>query len=122
MSIIEEGGNNQSVRMAFLAVIGSHTVNGVAALHSDLVKSQLFPDFVEFYGAKKFTNVTNGVTPRRWLNQANPALGKLITTTLKSDGWLKNLNLLAEIKPYATDDAFQQKWMAIKRNNKVWFK
>ena len=111
MSIIEEGPA-QSVRMAFLAVIGSHCVNGVAALHSELVKTQLFNDFVEFFGGEKFTNVTNGVTPRRWLNQANPELAELITKTLSSNAWVKDLSHLAKIKKFADDEAFQQRWMA----------
>ncbi|KAI8805271.1 glycosyl transferase [Cladochytrium replicatum] len=117
MSIIEEG-HPQYVRMAFLAVVGSHTVNGVAALHSELVKSMIFKDFVEFYGAAKFTNVTNGITPRRWLHQANPDLSKLITDTLGGTTWVKHLNELAKLKAYADDASFQQKWMAIKHKNK----
>ncbi len=117
MSIIEEGAA-QHVRMAFLAVVGSHCVNGVAELHSNLVKTQLFQDFVEFYGASKFTNVTNGVTPRRWLNQANPDLGALITTALGSNAWLKDLSLLSKVKMHAKDAEFQRKWMEIKLQNK----
>ncbi|KAL2916158.1 Non-essential glycogen phosphorylase [Polyrhizophydium stewartii] len=88
MSIIEEG-HPQYVRMAFLAVVGSHCVNGVAALHSELVKTQLFQDFVELFGAQKFTNVTNGVTPRRWLHQANPLLSTLISEKLGGNSWLR---------------------------------
>ncbi|KAI8925852.1 glycosyl transferase [Entophlyctis helioformis] len=118
MSIIEEG-HPQHVRMAFLAVVGSHCVNGVAALHSDLVKSQLFPDFVEFFGAAKFTNVTNGVTPRRWLHQANPLLSDLITEKLGGDRWLRELDSLSELKAFADDREFQKRWMAIKRTNKA---
>jgi glucan phosphorylase len=119
MSIIEEGSSHQQVRMAYLAVVGCHCVNGVAALHSALVQSQLFPDFVDFFGAGKFMNVTNGVTPRRWLNQANPSLGKLITKTLVSEEWLKDLSLIAKVKAFAKDETFQKEWMAIKRQNKV---
>ena len=118
MSIIEEGAQ-QSVRMAFLAVAGSHCVNGVAALHSELVKTQLFPDFVEFYGHEKFTNVTNGVTSRRWLNQANPELAALITETIGSEDWLKDLTKIKPILLKAKDPEFQAKWMAIKRRNKA---
>ncbi|KAI8841712.1 hypothetical protein BC829DRAFT_446690 [Chytridium lagenaria] len=118
MSIIEEG-HPQHVRMAFLACVGSHTVNGVAALHSALVKSEIFPDFVDFFGAERFTNVTNGITPRRWLNQANPGLGELITDKLGSEDWVKHLDLIADIKKYAEDKHFQVQWMNIKRLNKV---
>lgn len=118
MSIIEEAGSSQYVRMAYLAVVGTHHVNGVAALHSELVKTQLFPDFVEFFGPEKFTNVTNGVTPRRWLNQANPKLGDLITKTLGSNLWLKKLTELGKLKAKADDPEFQKTWMSIKRWNK----
>ncbi|KAI9342749.1 glycosyl transferase [Zopfochytrium polystomum] len=118
MSIIEEGFP-QYVKMAYLGVVGSHTVNGVAALHSNLIKTALFQDFVEYFGDSRFTNVTNGVTPRRWLHQANPELAELITETLGSDKWLKDLSLLANIKPFAEDAAFRSKWMAIKYHNKA---
>jgi starch phosphorylase len=117
MSIIEEG-SPQCVRMAYLAVVGSHTVNGVAELHSDLVKNKLLHEFAEFFGSHRFTNVTNGVTPRRWLHQSNPQLSELITETLGSQQWLKDLSLLAGLKKFATAPAFQEKWMAIKRANK----
>lgn len=119
MSIIEEGNGYQSVRMAYLAVVGSHSVNGVAALHSELVKSQLFPDFVEYFGNERFLNVTNGVTPRRWLNQANPELASLITKTLGTENWLKDLSLLQKIKVNAKNEEFQKKWMDIKLKNKL---
>ncbi|GAA6010057.1 hypothetical protein JCM11491_005847 [Sporobolomyces phaffii] len=117
MSLIEEG-YPQMVRMANLAVIGSHKVNGVAALHSDLVKSDLFPDFVDFFGSSKFTNVTNGVTPRRWLLQANPSLARLITDALKSEDWLTDLTKLEGLSKFANDKAFCQKWFAVKQENK----
>ncbi|KAJ3057511.1 Non-essential glycogen phosphorylase [Rhizophlyctis rosea] len=118
MSIIQEG-NPQYVRMAHLAAIGSHKVNGVAELHSELVRTTIFSDFVEFYGAEKFTNVTNGVTPRRWLHQANPWLSDLITQKLGGTQWLKDLSQLSKIKAYATDAAFQKAWMETKHKNKV---
>ncbi|KAI9344247.1 carbohydrate phosphorylase-domain-containing protein [Obelidium mucronatum] len=118
MSIVEEG-QPQFIRMAFLAVVGSHTVNGVAALHSELVKSMLFQDFVEYFGEARFTNVTNGVTPRRWLHQANPRLSELIVQKLGNDDFLKNLGELQKLKKFSTDPAFQKQWMEIKYRNKV---
>ncbi|KAI0060095.1 glycosyltransferase family 35 protein [Artomyces pyxidatus] len=119
MSLIEEGFP-QSIRMANLAVIGSKKVNGVAELHSDLVKRNLFPDFVEFYGQSKFANVTNGITPRRWLDQCNPALSELITTTLNlpREVWLKDLFKLEGLLKHVDDAKFQQRWAAVKRQNK----
>jgi starch phosphorylase len=118
MSIIEEG-SPQHVRMAYLAVVGSHCINGVAALHSELVQSVLLKEFVEFFGKEKFTNVTNGVTPRRWLHQANPDLSSLITESLKGTEWLRDLNLLGKLKPQADNPAFAKRWMEIKTENKV---
>jgi starch phosphorylase len=118
MSIIEEG-SPQFVRMAFLAVVGCHCVNGVAALHSDLVKNELFKEFVEFFGEERFTNVTNGVTPRRWLHQANPELSNLVTESLQGKGWLRELDDLVKLKKFVDDPAFCERWMTIKRDNKV---
>lgn len=117
MSLIEEGFP-KAVRMAHLAVIGSHRVNGVAALHSDLVQSDLFPDFVEFFGRDHFTNVTNGVTPRRWLYEANPSLSNLITQTLDSEKWVTHLDELAGLRRYAKDAKFKQQWKKIKQGNR----
>ncbi|KAH9001920.1 glycosyltransferase family 35 protein [Lactarius hatsudake] len=119
LSLIEEGFPKQ-VRMANLAVVGSKKVNGVAELHSDLVKKNLFPDFVEFYGKSKFGNVTNGITPRRWLDQCNPALSALITDTLKLDRvvWLKDLTKLEGLLAHADDPKFQDRWAAVKHQNK----
>ncbi|GAA5933798.1 hypothetical protein JCM1841_002128 [Sporobolomyces salmonicolor] len=117
MSLIEEGYPKQ-VRMAYLAVIGSHKVNGVAELHSRLVKTDLFPDFVDYFGPSHFTNITNGVTARRWLLQCNPALAKLITETLGSDDWLHDLAKLEQLTKYAKDKAFQQQFVACKQANK----
>lgn len=116
MSIIEEG-TPQRVRMAHLAIVGSHTVNGVAQLHSELVKNDIFRDFSSFYGMEKFQNVTNGITPRRWLIQANPELSALITSKI-GDSWQKNLNLLSNLKKFANDEKFQQEWAQIKQRNK----
>ncbi|KAK9475344.1 glycosyl transferase [Dipodascopsis tothii] len=118
VSIIEES-QPQMVRMAYLAIIGSHKVNGVAELHSDLIKTTIFKDFVTIYGPDKFMNVTNGITPRRWLHQANPKLSDLIATKLGSYDFLKDLNLLKKLEPLAHDSAFQDEWVAIKRFNKA---
>ncbi|KIL64364.1 glycosyltransferase family 35 protein [Amanita muscaria Koide BX008] len=119
MSIIEEGTPKQ-IRMAHLAAIGSRKVNGVAELHSELLKTTIMKDFVEFDGPSKYGNVTNGITPRRWLDQCNPQLSLLITETLKLDKsvWLKDLSKLEGLLPYAEDKAFRQKWAVIKQGNK----
>lgn len=115
MSLIEEGPQKQ-VRMANLALVGSHSVNGVAALHSDLVKSLLFPDFHELW-PDKFNNKTNGVTQRRWLLKANPALAELLTKTV-GDGWITDLDKLRKLEPHADREAFRAEFMKIKRANK----
>jgi glycogen phosphorylase len=117
MSIIEEFPV-RSVRMANLAIVLSHSVNGVAALHSELLTTTVFPFFHQFFPGK-FQNKTNGVTPRRWLHQANPNLSALITSTLGNPDWLLHLDQLANLRPYADDPAFQQKWFEIKFQNKV---
>jgi starch phosphorylase len=98
--------------MAHLATIGSHHVNGVAALHSDLVRSDLFPDFAALW-PEKFTNVTNGVTPRRWLALANPRLSGLISDTI-GDGWVKDLEQLRRLEAHADDDGFLERWGSTK--------
>lgn len=118
MSIIEEG-SPQHVRMAYLAVVGSHCINGVAALHSELVQNVLLKEFVEFFGKERFTNVTNGVTPRRWLHQANPDLSALITEYLKGTNWLCDLNQLNTLKPQVDNPEFTTRWIEIKLQNKV---
>lgn len=115
MSIIEEGPQQQ-VRMAHLAIIGSFSVNGVAALHSELLRKGLFHDFYELW-PQKFNNKTNGVTQRRWLAWCNPALSQLITDTI-GDKWITSLSELKKLEPHALDPAFQQKWHAAKRSNK----
>ena len=107
------------VRMAYLAIVGSHKVNGVAELHSDLIKTTIFKDFVHIYGPDKFTNVTNGITPRRWLNQANPRLSDLIKTKLGSDEFLTDLNHLNQLESFVDDKAFRKEWAEIKYANKV---
>ncbi|MBQ8706849.1 MAG: glycogen/starch/alpha-glucan phosphorylase [Succinivibrionaceae bacterium] len=116
LSIIEEG-EVRKVRMANLCVIGSHKVNGVAEIHSKLVKEDLFPEFSQIW-PDKFCNVTNGVTPRRWLLASNRELAKLFTETV-GDEWPTNLEKLREATKFADDADFQKKFMKIKRNNKV---
>ena len=104
--------------MAFLAIIGSKKVNGVAELHSDLIKATIFKDFVKVFGPDKFTNVTNGITPRRWLLSSNPALAALIAQKLGGFDYLKDLTKLKALEKYAQDKEFQKKWMEIKKNCK----
>ncbi|CAK7915389.1 glycogen phosphorylase [[Candida] anglica] len=120
VSIIEESTPKQ-VRMAFLAIVGSHRVNGVAELHSELIKTTIFKDFVTVFGEDKFTNVTNGITPRRWLKQANPELAKLISEALEDPNYeyLTNLGKLKKLEKFVDDDKFLTKWDNIKFNNKV---
>jgi len=116
LSIIEENGQRM-VRMANLCVVTSHKVNGVAAVHSELVKTDLFPEFNELYPTK-LINVTNGITPRRWLKACNPALAALYDETVGAD-WVVNLDKLKDALPKATDTVFQNRFMDIKRDNKV---
>ncbi|KAF4552039.1 Glycogen phosphorylase [Elsinoe fawcettii] len=118
VSIIEES-QPKMVRMAFLACIGSHKVNGVAELHSDLIKTTIFKDFVKIFGPDKFTNVTNGITPRRWLHQANPRLSELIASKLSKDEYLKDLTLLNKLENFVDDKAFRKEFQEIKYANKV---
>jgi starch phosphorylase len=115
MSIIAESDPPQ-VRMAHLAIVGSHSVNGVAALHSELVKTELVPDFYEMW-PQKFNNKTNGITPRRWLLKANPPLAALITKTI-GDGWITRLERLQGLEAYAADPEFQQEFSDVKTANK----
>ncbi|PCG91152.1 Glycogen/starch/alpha-glucan phosphorylase [Penicillium occitanis (nom. inval.)] len=117
VSIIEES-RPKMVRMAYLAIIGSHKVNGVAELHSDLIKTTIFKDFVNIYGPDKFTNVTNGITPRRWLHQANPRLSKLIASKLGGYDFLTDLTLLDGIEHFVDDKEFRKEWAEIKTENK----
>ncbi len=116
VSIIDET-HGRRVRMAHLAVVGAHTVNGVAALHSELLKSTLFADFNKIY-PNKLTNVTNGITPRRWLNQANPLLTDLIKTAI-GDGFIKDLTQLKKLTPLADDKDFRKVFRAVKAANKL---
>ena len=111
VSIIDEEGR-KAVRMAHLATIASHHVNGVAALHSELVKSELFPDFAALW-PEKFTNVTNGVTPRRWMALSNPRLSRLLDETVGSN-WVKDLGQLRQLEQHADDAGFLERWQATK--------
>jgi starch phosphorylase len=116
MSIIEEGAARQ-VRMAHLAAVGGFKINGVAPLHSDLLRQLVLKDFWEFW-PEKFTNVTNGVTPRRFMRLANPPLAHLITETI-GEGWLTDLDQLKGLEAHADDAAFRARWRAIKQQNKA---
>ncbi len=115
LSLIEEGPVKR-VRMANLAIHGSHSINGVSALHSDLLKRVLFKDFYELT-PDKFRNVTNGITPRRWLQVANPGLSQLISDHI-GDGWMHDLNELKKLLPFRDDAKFRSAWAAVKRANK----
>lgn len=110
MSIIEEHWERR-ICMAHLAIIGSFSVNGVAALHSEILKKDLFRDFYEMY-PDKFNNKTNGITQRRWLKMANPGLASLITEAI-GDGWIKDLDQLQRLRPLANDTVFRGRWQAI---------
>ncbi len=111
MSIISENGEKY-IRMAYLAAAGSHSVNGVAELHSRLVRETLLNDFYKLW-PEKFNNKTNGVTPRRWMRAANPGLAALITDAV-GDGWLKDLEMLRGLEEFAEDEEFQNQWREIK--------
>ncbi|MBU3127115.1 glycogen/starch/alpha-glucan phosphorylase [Clostridium tagluense] len=115
MSIIHD----EYIRMAYLAIVGSHSVNGVAKLHTELLKHQELADFYEFF-PEKFNNKTNGITHRRWLLNSNKGLANLITETI-GDKWIKYPNELNRLMDYAQDAAFQQKTQDIKTNNKITF-
>ncbi|MBW2438337.1 MAG: glycogen/starch/alpha-glucan phosphorylase, partial [Deltaproteobacteria bacterium] len=115
MSLIDEAGE-RSVRMANLACVGSHAINGVAALHTELVKKDVLRDFFEMM-PEKFSNKTNGVTPRRFMVLSNPGLAELIKRTV-GDGWATDLTTLRDLEPQAEDPDFQTKWQRIKLENK----
>jgi glycogen phosphorylase len=115
MSIIADHPE-RSVRMAYLATVAGSKVNGVAELHSQLLRDKVLPDFDDFY-PDKFTNVTNGVTPRRFIRLANPALSELITDAL-GVGWLTDLTRLRELEPYAEDEEFRERFREVKKRNK----
>jgi len=116
LSIIQEGPVKM-VRMAHLAVIGSHSVNGVAELHSNLLKERIFPGFNEFFPGR-FNSKTNGITPRRWLLDVNPELAKLISNRI-GPKWITNLDLLRGLEAFVDDAEFRAEWRRIKLGNKV---
>src|SRR5690606_4185340 len=104
------------VRMASLAIAGSHSVNGVAALHTKILEERLFRDFYELW-PERFLSVTNGVTQRRWMLKANPAQSRLITHTI-GDHWVTDLPRLQELEPFAEDEDFRTVWCTVKEVNK----
>ncbi|MDO8431481.1 MAG: glycogen/starch/alpha-glucan phosphorylase [Candidatus Binatus sp.] len=115
ISIVQEGGDPQ-IHMANLAIVGSHSINGVSKLHSDLLKTRLVPDFFRLW-PERFSNKTNGVTQRRWLLMANPGLAHLLDATI-GGGWATNLELLGGVEKFADDAEFHKAFNAIKRANK----
>ena len=115
LSIIEEG-DYPHVRMAHLAIVGSFSVNGVAALHTRLLEEGLFKDFYQMW-PEKFNNKTNGVTPRRWLAHCNPGLTELVIDVI-GEHWITNLDDIARLRPFAEDEDFRLRWRAVKRANK----
>ncbi|MBZ5587322.1 MAG: glycogen/starch/alpha-glucan phosphorylase [Acidobacteriia bacterium] len=116
VSLVHEDGDRR-FRMAHLAIVGSHRVNGVARLHTDLLKGQVFPDFAALW-PDRFVSITNGITPRRWLLACNPRLAGAISGRI-GDAWTRDLDRLAELRPSADDTGFQDEFLTIKRANKV---
>ena len=116
LSLINEEGE-KFVRMAHLAALGSHAINGVAALHTELLKTHVLSDFYALT-PEKFSNKTNGVTPRRWMRLSNPRLAQLLTARIGS-GWVRDLEKLRKLEPLADDQEFCAEWRAIKRHNKL---
>jgi starch phosphorylase len=114
-SLIQEG-ERRRVRMAHLAVVGCHRTNGVALLHSELLRTHLLADFAQLW-PERFTNVTNGVTPRRWLAVANPALARLLDETI-GDRWRRNLEALADLGPLVNDEGFLERWRQVRCQGK----
>jgi starch phosphorylase len=117
MSIIEEGQEQQYLRMAHLAIVGSCSVNGVSKLHTDLLECSVLRDFAEYWPAK-FNNKTNGITPRRWLLKANPPLARLITEAI-GDYWITDLERLRELEDFTEDAGFRERFRLAKRHNKI---
>ncbi len=116
LSIIDET-NGRRIRMAHLAIVGSHKVNGVSAMHSELLRCATFKGFNDFFPGK-IVNITNGITPRRWLYQANPGLSSLICEAIGSD-WIRDLSHIQQLEDLADDTSFQQRFALVKRDNKV---
>jgi len=116
LSLIEEAPQKQ-VRMANLACVGSHGINGVAALHTELLKRDVLHDFYDLY-PERFSNKTNGITPRRWLLLCNPRLSQLISETI-GDSWITHLDDLRQLEAHASDPEFRQRWQAVKQANKA---
>ncbi|PIY61552.1 MAG: glycogen phosphorylase, partial [Verrucomicrobia bacterium CG_4_10_14_0_8_um_filter_43_34] len=112
LSIIEDHHGEKMVRMSYLSIVGSHSVNGVAFLHTELLKKDLFADFYALF-PEKFNNKTNGITPRRWLKACNPLLSKLITKKI-GDNWITNLDELRKLEQYADNEEFQKDFMTVK--------
>ncbi|MBI4848855.1 MAG: glycogen/starch/alpha-glucan phosphorylase [Nitrospirae bacterium] len=115
MSLIEDG-DEKLIRMANLAIVGSHSVNGVSKLHTEILKNQIFKDFHDMF-PERFNNKTNGITPRRWLKKANPLLSDLITENI-GDGWITDLNELIKLVPLSENTEFRERWMEVKTENK----
>ena len=118
MSLVEEG-STRKIRMANLAIVGSHSTNGVSAVHSKLLRTTTVKDLAEMF-PERFNNKTNGVTPRRWLLEANPALAHEITQVI-GDGWITDLSLLKQLKPFAEDSNARERFLKSKRESKVQF-
>ena len=116
MSLIE-GGDNPHIRMAYVAIVGSYSINGVAGLHTDLLKSGLFADFNKLW-PERFNNKTNGVTHRRWLSHCNPGLRDLVTEAVGED-WKADLEKIGQLASHADDSAFRDRWRAVKQANKA---
>ena len=116
MSIVEGDGDDKAFNMAHLSIVGAHTVNGVAAIHTEILKATTFKDFFDVWPGR-FQNKTNGITPRRWLLLCNPALSTIITERI-GDGWATDLDRLVELRPFAEDEEFIDAVIAAKRQNK----
>ena len=116
MSLVDDQSGERRVRMAHLAMVGSHRVNGVSAIHTDLMRRTIFADFHELT-PDQIINITNGITPRRWLNQANPALAALIGASIGSE-WVTDLSEVRKLEAYADDPAFNRRFREVKRANK----